>query len=254
MRICFAVFSSFLLLLGCQQAPPEEKLTTVLPGSDYAEVKASLLSHGLKEETDQWDIAYPDSQQAYTYFLKQDVALVLFVEKTSGNVLKLAKCEKADQPKSARNWTDLDTFNIDRELPKNETALSPLTSIASGAVSEECPECEQSDLVRGSCFRVAGELQFYNGWPPFLRIEPEHRDTVYGVGPVENELVPVSVRAVMPTMIEGNFELCPFNESTSVPYDDRVIQMVCIKSVSDAWYWDGDTGERKRLQAVSESI
>jgi len=111
---------SCICLVGCQQSAPEKKLTTVSAGSDYAQVKACLLARGLKEQTDLWDIAYPENQKAYTYFLKQDVALILFVKKDSGKVVKLSRYEKVDQPKSARNWTDLDSFNIDTELSNNE--------------------------------------------------------------------------------------------------------------------------------------
>ena len=119
MRICFIAFVFCMLLLGCQQASSKKELTTISPGVDYFEVKAGLLARGLKEQTDLWAIAYPETQKAYTYFLKQDVALILFVEKTSGKVVKLSKYEKVDQPKSARNWTDLDSFNMDKELSNN---------------------------------------------------------------------------------------------------------------------------------------
>lgn len=103
-------------------------------------------------------------------------------------------------------------------------------------------------MVKGECFEAEGLLKFYNGWPPYMRIETKNKDIIYGVGPVENEYIPASIKSVMPSTIEGKFELCPFNETTSVPYDDRIIKMVCIKSVSDAWYWDKDAGEKKKLK------
>ena len=104
------------------------------------------------------------------------------------------------------------------------------------------PTCENSPLVKGKCFLVLGKLYSYSGWPPFLRIESEEKK-LYGVGPAENELIPINVRAVLPTEIEGRFELCPFSETTLVPYDKRKIHMVCIKSVQDAWYYDKETNE-----------
>ena len=88
-------------------------------GSDYAEVKASLVERGMKEETDLWDIAYPETQKAYTYFLDKDTALLIFVDRASGTVVSLSKYEKVDQPKSARNWTGLDSFDMDKELSNN---------------------------------------------------------------------------------------------------------------------------------------
>jgi hypothetical protein len=113
---------------------------------------------------------------------------------------------------------------------------------------EECVKCSQSVLVKGSCFEVQGTLKLYNGWPPNLRIETENQEIVYGVGPVENEYMPASIFAVLPTSIEGKFKLCSFDNTTSIPSDDRKILMVCIKSVSDAWYWDIDTREKKKLK------
>ena len=123
--------------------------------------------------------------------------------------------------------------------------LAVLFSLASTGVAEECTECVQSDLVKGKCFEVKGEIYIYNGFPPNMRIET--KDKIYGVGPIENEFVPASVRAVMPTSIEGTFVLCPFNQTITLPNDDVIIEMVCIKSVKNAWYWDQKTGEKKKL-------
>ncbi len=126
--------------------------------------------------------------------------------------------------------------------------LSILLSLASSGVAEECTECVQSDLVKGECFEVKGELSIYDDFPPYLRIETESKDKVFAVGPDENEFVPATVKAVIPTSIEGTFVLCPFKQTTTVPFDSRIIEMVCIKSVKDAWYWDKETGEKKKLE------
>lgn len=109
------------------------------------------------------------------------------------------------------------------------------------------PICETSPLVKGECFTVYGTLYVYNGWPPNLRIESKD-NKLYGVGPSENELIPESIKQVLPSKIEGEFELCPFGETTTVPYEEREIEMVCIKSVRNAWYWDRDSGEKKKLK------
>jgi sulfur relay (sulfurtransferase) DsrF/TusC family protein len=122
MRTWFVLTATCCLLLGCSRPEPEKRLTTISPGSVYAIAKTSLAERGLKEETDLWDIEYPESQKAYTYFLKKDVALILFVEKASGKVIKLSKYEKVDQPKSARNWIDLNSFDIEKELSNKPDA------------------------------------------------------------------------------------------------------------------------------------
>lgn len=107
--------------------------------------------------------------------------------------------------------------------------------------------CETSPLVKGKCFTVYGTLYSYDGWPPYLRIESKDKK-LYGVGPPENELIPQSIQQVLPTKIEGEFEVCPFDETTLVPYEEREIEMVCIKSVRNAWYWDRNSGEKKELK------
>jgi hypothetical protein len=119
--------------------------------------------------------------------------------------------------------------------------------LAGGDVLADEPNCENSTLVKGKCFVVSGKLYSYNGWPPFLRIESKDKK-LYGVGPVESELIPAEVRSVLPTEIEGRFELCPFRETTSVPYEKRKIHMVCIKSVRDAWYYAREANEERKLK------
>jgi hypothetical protein len=109
------------------------------------------------------------------------------------------------------------------------------------------PSCKISPLVKGKCFTIVGTLHFYNGWPPFLRIESKN-EMLYGVGPVENELIPKSIRKVFPNEIEGQFEFCPFGETTSVPYEKRKIEMGCIESVQNAWYYDGKSGKKRKLK------
>jgi hypothetical protein len=121
-----------------------------------------------------------------------------------------------------------------------------LLLIGDYALADE-PACENSPLVKGNCFMVSGTLYTYDGWPPFLRIESEDKK-LYGVGPVESELIPPNIRQLLPTQIEGQFELCPFGETTSVPYDKRKIHMVCIKAVRNAWYYDRETSERTKLK------
>jgi len=118
--------------------------------------------------------------------------------------------------------------------------------LASPAIGDDTT-CETSPLVKGECFKVVGSLYTFNGWPPSLRIELKDK-RLFGVGPNENELIPEKIREVLPTRIDGEFELCPFGYSTSVPYDERKIEMVCIKSVQNAWYYDRDTSEKKKLK------
>ena len=109
-------------------------------------------------------------------------------------------------------------------------------------------QCQKSPLVKGSCFEIVGTLQVYNGWPPVLRIESKTKRKLYGIGPVDRELIPNNVTKVLPSKVEGEFEVCPFNETISVPYDERKIEMVCIQEVRNAWYWDHNTGTKKKLE------
>jgi hypothetical protein len=109
-----------MLLAACaspqQQTAPDANATVFSPGAVYAEVKASLIARGLIEYTDLFEIAYPENEQAYTYFLKKGTALLVFVDKDSGKVSAFYRYEKVDQPKGVRNSIKLDVLNIDKEL------------------------------------------------------------------------------------------------------------------------------------------
>jgi hypothetical protein len=115
--------------------------------------------------------------------------------------------------------------------------------------------CVNSPLRKGECFLIEGNLLTYNGWPPALRIEDKSSKRIFGVGPVDNEIAPDYVLKVLPTKIEGTFYLCPFNETTSVPYDKREIEMVCIQSVTNGnyWYWNSKTGIFEKRELTSNN-
>ena len=117
----------------------------------------------------------------------------------------------------------------------------------SSATAQES-QCQKSPIVNGACFKVVGTLELYNGWPPALRIEPKTKGKLYGIGPKDRELIPNNIAKVLPSKVEGEFEVCPFNETTSVPYDERKIEMVCIQKVRNAWYWDSKTDSKKKLE------
>jgi len=130
---------------------------------------------------------------------------------------------------------------------KNLLSLVLFFLFTSQAIAEDSI-CQKSPFVKGACFNVLGVLNVYNGWPPPLRIEPNSKGNLYAIGPVENELMPTSIAKILPSEVEGEFELCPFNETTSVPYDERKIEMVCIQAVRNAQYWDQKTGTKKKLK------
>lgn len=76
------------------------------------------------------------------------------------------------------------------------------------------------------CFKVKGETQFKNGWPPNLIVSDGNK--WWGIGPIENEDYPKSLE--MPPPRKGIFELCSLNETVSVPYEEKPIQLFKIKS------------------------
>ena len=112
----FLVLPGCFLLCGCGNAPAKAPLTNITAGADYAEVRARLEQLGLKENTDQWDMRYPEGQMACTYYLGEATALIIWVEVASNRVAGLSKYEKIDKVKSLRNWTELDTFDMEKEL------------------------------------------------------------------------------------------------------------------------------------------
>ena len=130
----------------------------------------------------------------------------------------------------------------------NSSGLSKGNEVLKKVESMLASSCKASPLVKGACFMVTGTLSVFNGWPPFLRIETDNKEKMYGIGPVENELVPTEISSVLPNEIKGEFEVCPFAESTSVPYDPRPIEMVCVETVKNARYWDDKTGKDKEIK------
>ena len=122
MRTYLAILLSCMFIVGCQKEKLVKNTSVITEGSDYAEIKAVLIQKGLEEKTDLWEIAYPESQKAYTYFLKDDIALIIFVNKKSGKVMQLSRYEKVDQPKSVRNWIDLNRFDMEKELSNKPNA------------------------------------------------------------------------------------------------------------------------------------
>lgn len=81
-----------------------------------------------------------------------------------------------------------------------------------------------------------------------IRIESKSKDKLYGVGPEENEIIPTRLKKILPSEVEGEFLVCPFNETASVPYDERKIEMICIQEVTNASYWDRKTDAKKKLK------
>ena len=104
------------------------------------------------------------------------------------------------------------------------------------ASAEPGDVCEGGKLVRGPCIELTGELQIWNGWPPWLRIEADHR--LYGVGPIEHEIFPKNLASALPALaratarVEGAFRVCPLGEQARVPYLDDPIPLYCIERVS----------------------
>ena len=130
--------------------------------------------------------------------------------------------------------------------PKILSSLILVFLFVSPVIAEDS-KCLKSPLVKGACFKLVGTLNVYNGWPPSLRIEPKSKGKLYGIGPEENELIPAKIARILPSEVEGEFEVCPFNETLSVPYDERKIEMICIQDVKNATYWDGKTKTKKKL-------
>ena len=90
--------------------------------------------------------------------------------------------------------------------------------------------CERSTVVQGPCIVVTGTLKWWHNFPPFLRIESD--DRIYGIWPPAHENVPQMIRALRPFSTRGNYLLCPLNQTATVPYDQRPIELFCIEKAA----------------------
>lgn len=120
-----------------------------------------------------------------------------------------------------------------------------LVVLAATATAGPGDRCEGSPLVQGSCFSIRGEMNVWNGWPPYLRIESAGR--VYGVGPVENEIFPAAWSAFMPAAVRGDFRICPLGKESKAPYLEKPIALYCIESATNA---ERESVERRRWEPI----
>lgn len=86
----------------------------------------------------------------------------------------------------------------------------------------EVEVCVLPEAVKGTCHAIRGELQFWQGWPPHLRIETSDKKHVFGFNYSDEKPLPVPLQALVDSginKIEGAFVVCPLGEKASVPYD-----------------------------------
>jgi len=89
--------------------------------------------------------------------------------------------------------------------------------------------CRGNPAVSGACFSVRGRVSAYNGTPS-LRIWPVGTTRLLGIVPVENEIMPESIKnkVTFQQNVFATLEVCPFT-----PARPGVMQLVCVESATD---------------------
>ena len=86
------------------------------------------------------------------------------------------------------------------------------------------------------CQNVEGQIQIWNGWPPWIRIESKDKKSVFGIETDEavtkSVFMPASLLQKLQTngSLDGTFCIMPTGAQTSVPYYERAIKYVKVVS------------------------
>ena len=102
---------------GCtnQDSAQSSVSVAIRPGMNYTQARALLTSSGLKEIREPiWAIKPPENiENVFTFYLDDRSALLVFVERDSGEIASLVRFDKIDRPKAFRKSTELDSFVVD---------------------------------------------------------------------------------------------------------------------------------------------
>jgi hypothetical protein len=113
-------------------------------------------------------------------------------------------------------------------------ALITTMACCSPAAGAEVEACVPPESAKGTCHAIRGELQFWQGWPPHLRIETSDKKLVFGLNYSDEKSLPAPLQALVNSgvnKIKGAFVVCLLGGKTSVPYDKRSIEFACLKSM-----------------------
>jgi len=89
-------------------------------------------------------------------------------------------------------------------------------------------------LSAEECQTIEGEIQLWQGWPPWIRIESRDKKSVFGINTdaevTESDFMPKALMKQLYTnpSLTGTFCIELTGDKTTVPYDDRVIKYVRI--------------------------
>jgi len=112
--------------------------------------------------------------------------------------------------------------------------LVALAACFPAAHSTEVDSCSTAKSSKRSCLTIQGQLQFWNGWPPALRIEAKNKRRVFGLHYPDDQPLPPALQALFEShtyAADGTFVICPLGGATTVPYDKRPIEIACLKSM-----------------------
>jgi hypothetical protein len=91
-------------------------------------------------------------------------------------------------------------------------------------------------VYAAECQTIEGEIQVWNGWPPWIRIESKDKKHVFGIETNDevskSDFMPESLLKALykkPTLT-GTFCVTLTGSRTTVPHDDRVIKYVKVVS------------------------
>ena len=88
-------------------------------------------------------------------------------------------------------------------------------------------------LFTPRCQNIEGQIQLWNGWPPWIRIESTDKQHVFGVETneevTESDFMPEALKELHTNpSLAGTFCIKLTGDQTTVPYDDRVIEYVKV--------------------------
>ena len=94
--------------------------------------------------------------------------------------------------------------------------------------------CKSS--LAAECQNIEGQIQLWNGWPPWIRIESSDKKRVFGIDTNEevtkSDFIPSDLlnKLLTHASLEGTFCIKLTGGQTTVPYDDRVINYIKVIS------------------------
>ncbi len=105
---------------GCtnQDSAQSSVSVAIRPGMNYTQARAMLTSSGLKEIEVIWAIQPAENiENVFTFYLDDRSALLVFVERDSGEIGSMVRLDDTDRPRAFRKWTELDSFIVDVHGP-----------------------------------------------------------------------------------------------------------------------------------------